>query len=215
MKSGFIKLLKVVAFAAALIPAARLLWAFLHDFGKLSVQPEATLGTNPVETITRSTGEWTLIFLVVTLAISPARALLRQPWLIRFRRMLGLFAFFYALLHFTTYIWFDQFFDVSSIVKDVAKRPFITVGFTAFVLLIPLALTSTRGWIVRLGGKRWQAVHRLIYVSAVAGVVHFLWLVKADLRRPLIYATILALLFGFRAVVWARGAAERNAAAAS
>jgi sulfoxide reductase heme-binding subunit YedZ len=128
--------------------------------------------------------------------------LTRQYWLIRFRRMLGLFAFFYGVLHFTTYIWLDKFFDLHEMVKDVAKRPFITAGFTAFVLLIPLAVTSTRGWIRRLGGKRWNLLHRLIYVSAIAGVVHYIWLVKADLTKPLRYAAVVTLLLGYRFVVW-------------
>jgi sulfoxide reductase heme-binding subunit YedZ len=128
--------------------------------------------------------------------------LLSVPALIKFRRMFGLFAFFYACLHFTTYIWLDKFFNLHEMLADVAKRKFITVGFTAFVLLIPLALTSTAGWIRRLGGKRWQALHRLIYVSAIAGVIHYLWLVKADIRKPLMYGAVLAVLLSYRIVVW-------------
>src|SRR5205823_12745300 len=135
-------------------------------------------------------GDWTLRFLLATLAITPARKLLHLPSLIKFRRMLGLFAFFYACLHFTTYIWLDKFFNVHEMLVDVAKRKFITVGFTAFVLLIPLAVTSTAGWIRRLGGKRWQTLHRLVYVSAICGVIHYLWLVKADIRKPLEYGAI-------------------------
>ena len=114
--------------------------------------------------------------------------------------MIGLFAFFYGILHFLTYIWLDKFFDLHEMVADIAKRRFITVGFTGFVLLIPLAITSTSGWIRRLGGKRWQVLHRLIYFSAIAGVIHYLWLVKADIRKPLEYAAVLALLLGYRLV---------------
>jgi len=161
------------------------------------------LGANPIEVITHSTGDWTLIFLCVTLAVSPLRMLTKQYWLIRFRRMLGLFAMFYGTLHFTTYIWLDKFFDVHEMVKDVAKRPFITMGFTAFVLMIPLAITSTRGWISRLGGKRWNLLHRLIYFSAIAGVIHYVWLVKKDLTKPLEYAAVLTVLLGYRLAVWA------------
>jgi sulfoxide reductase heme-binding subunit YedZ len=160
------------------------------------------LGANPIEVITHSTGDWTLIFLCGTLAVSPLRMLTKQYWLIRFRRMLGLFAMFYGTLHFTTYIWLDKFFDVHEMVKDVAKRPFITMGFTAFVLMIPLAITSTRGWISRLGGKRWNLLHRLIYFSAIAGVIHYVWLVKKDLTKPLEYAAVLTVLLGYR-LVWA------------
>ncbi|MGH9528675.1 MAG: sulfite oxidase heme-binding subunit YedZ, partial [Terriglobales bacterium] len=135
------------------------------------------LGANPVEVITHATGDWTMRFLLITLSITPLRRLLKQPWLIRFRRMFGLFAFFYVCLHFLTYIWLDKSFDLHDMLADVVKRKFITVGFAGFVFLIPLALTSTAGWIRRLGGKRWQALHRLIYVSAIAGVIHYVWLV--------------------------------------
>ena len=150
---------KVLVFLICLLPLASLAWRGFHN----------DLTANPIEFITHATGDWTLRFLVFTLCITPFRKILRLPELIRFRRMLGLFAFFYACLHFTTYIWLDKFFDLAEMWKDIAKRKFITVGFTAFVLLIPLALTSTAGWIRRLGGKRWQMLHRLIYVSAVAG----------------------------------------------
>jgi sulfoxide reductase heme-binding subunit YedZ len=183
--------LKLVIFLAGLVPLARLAWK-AHS---------GLLGANPIEIITHSTGDWTLIFLCLTLAITPLRKLTQQYWLIRLRRMLGLFAFFYAVLHFLTYIWLDKFFDLHEIAKDVVKRPFITAGFTAFVLLIPLAVTSTAGWIRRLGGKRWLALHRLIYVSAVAGVVHYIWLVKADLTKPLRFAAVVALLLGYRVAV--------------
>jgi sulfoxide reductase heme-binding subunit YedZ len=183
---------KPVVFAACLLPLARLGWkAFQGD-----------LGANPIEVITHSTGLWTLIFLLITLSITPLRKLTSQPWLIRFRRMLGLFAFFYGSLHFLTYFWLDKFFDFNDILKDVYKRPFITVGFTAFVLMIPLAVTSTRGWIRRLGGKRWNLLHKLIYLSAAAGVIHFLWLVKKDLTEPIRYAIVLGILLGYRLFAW-------------
>lgn len=186
------KHLKPFVFLACLIPLGRLGWKALNS----------GLGANPIQVITWSTGTWTLVFLTVTLSITPVRKLTRQYWLIQFRRMFGLFAFFYACLHFTTYIWLDQFFDVHSIAKDVVKRPFITIGFTAFVLLIPLALTSTQASIRRLG-KRWQKIHQLIYVTAVLGVIHYIWLVKKDIRKPVIYASILAVLLGYRLIVWA------------
>ena len=142
--------------------------------------------------------------MLITLAVTPIRKLTGQLWLIRYRRMFGLFAFFYGTLHFLTYIWLDKFFDLHEMLHDIAKRKFITVGFTGFVLLIPLALTSTTGWIRRLGGKRWQALHRLIYFSAIAGVIHYWWLVKADIHLPLEYGAILAVLLGYRIAVWAR-----------
>ncbi len=188
-----LKLFKLALFLAALVPLGRLAWKAFHDM----------LGANPIEVITHSTGDWTLIFLTLTLAVTPLRKITGWHWLIRFRRMLGLYAFFYACLHFTTYIWLDKFFDVQDMVKDVGKRPFISVGFTAFVLLIPLAVTSTQGMIRRLG-KRWGTLHRLIYVSAVAGVIHYWWLVKADVRKPAYYAAAITLLLGYRLFLSAR-----------
>jgi len=182
------KIIKALLFVAGLLPAARLVWLGLHN----------RLGANPIEFITHETGDWTLIFLVLTLTITPARRLLGRPELIRYRRMLGLFAFFYGCLHFTTYIWLDKFFDIAEMLKDVRKRKFITIGFTGFVTMLPLALTSTAGWIRRLGGKRWQMLHRLIYLSAVAGVVHYYWLVKSDIRKPVFYGTLVALLLLYR-----------------
>ena len=158
------------------------------------------LTANPVEYIQHFTGDWTLRFLLFTLSITPLRKLLNVPDLIRFRRMLGLFAFSYVCLHFLTYIGPDQSFDLGGMWKDVVKRPFVTVGFLGFVLLIPLALTSTKGWIRRLGGKRWQALHRLIYGTALCGVIHYYWLVKSDHRLPLLYAAILAVLLLYRLV---------------
>src|SRR5262249_51998700 len=139
---------------------------------------------------------------LITLAITPLRKLTHQLWLIRFRRMFGLFAFFYGCLHFTTYIWLDQFFDWGNMLKDVQKRPFITAGFTGFVLLIPLALTSTSWAVRKMGGRNWQRLHRLIYVSAIAGVIHYIWLVKADVFLPGVYAAILAVLLLYRLAVW-------------
>lgn len=184
--------IKAVLFAACLVPFARLgLRAWQHE-----------LGANPIEYITRATGWWTLALLCITLAVTPARKLLSQPWLLRLRRMLGLFAFFYASLHFTTYLWLDQFFDLNDIAKDVIKRPFITVGFTAFVLLIPLAATSTNAMVRRLGARRWQWLHRLVYGIAILGTIHFLWLVKKDIREPLVFIAIVACLLGVR--VWWR-----------
>lgn len=188
------KWIKAPIFLLCLAPLGVLGWEALHN----------ELTANPIEFITHATGDWTLRFLVITLAITPLRRLLGLPALIRFRRMTGLFAFFYGCLHFTTYIWLDQFFDVRSMWKDVHKRPFITLGFTAFVLLIPLAVTSTAGWIRRLGGRRWQMLHRAIYVSAVAGAAHYYWLVKSDVRKPLEYGGIVALLLAWRLGVWLR-----------
>jgi sulfoxide reductase heme-binding subunit YedZ len=152
------------------------------------------LSANPIDAITEETGTWTLRFLVATLAITPLRRLTGWSALAPWRRTLGLFAFFYGSLHFLTYIWLDQFFDVAAIVKDIGKRPFITAGFTAFVLMVPLAVTSTARMTRRLGGVAWRRLHRLVYVVAAAGVVHYWWLVKADIRRPLAYAVIVAAL---------------------
>jgi len=185
--------LKLAIFPACLLPLTNLAWK----------AATANLGANAIEAITHSTGDWTLIFLLVTLAITPLRKLTRQLWLIQHRRMLGLFAYFYGCLHFLTYIWLDQGFDVHSMAKDVYKRPFITMGFTAFVLLAPLAVTSTRKMIQRLGGRRWQWLHRLIYVSAAVAIVHFTWAMKKDRHRPIEYGIVLAVLLGYRVVVWA------------
>src|SRR6202453_3276826 len=157
---------KVPVFILCLAPLGLLVWQGLHQ----------DLTLNPVQYIEHTTGDWVLRFLAMTLAITPLRKMLRLPALIRFRRMLGLFAFFYLCLHFTTWIWLDKHFVWSEMWKDVEKRRFITVGFVGFVLLVPLAITSTAGWIRRLGGRRWQMLHRLVYVSAVAGVIHYYWL---------------------------------------
>jgi sulfoxide reductase heme-binding subunit YedZ len=182
---------KIPVFALCLVPALLLGWRALNG----------DLGANPIEFVTHCTGDWTIRFLCITLSITPLRKLLRLPELIRFRRMMGLFDFFYASLHFLTWFMLDKFFDWNEILKDVVKRPFITAGFTAFLLLIPLAVTSTKGWIRRLGGKQWQMLHRLIYVSACAGVVHYYWLVKSDIRLPIFYGAIVAVLLVYRLVV--------------
>jgi sulfoxide reductase heme-binding subunit YedZ len=186
-----VRLLKPLVAAAALAPVV---WLALGAW-------RGWLGANPIEAITRSTGVWTLRFMVVTLAVTPLRWATGWNDLVRFRRMLGLFAFFYATLHLLTYLWLDQFFDWGSIAKDVVKRPFITAGFSAFVLLVPLAITSTAGMIRRLGGRAWRRLHRLAYVAAALGVVHYWWLVKLDTRPPRNYGIILAVLLAMR--VWA------------
>ena len=183
---------KVAVFLSCLIPFGDLVWRII----------KSELGANPVEFLQHATGDWTLRFLVFTLCITPFRKLLNLPDLIRFRRMLGLFAFFYVSLHFLTYLGPDQAFDLAAMWNDVAKRPFITVGFAAFVSLIPLAVTSTAGWIRRIGGKRWQMLHRLIYFAAVCGVIHYYWLVKSDVRKPLLYGALVAILLAWRLGSW-------------
>ncbi len=197
--------IKPVIFLACLGPLARLAWKGFHGM----------LGANPIEVITHSTGDWTLIFLLITLSVTPLRKLTRQYWLIGLRRMFGLYAFFYGTLHLTTFVWLDKFFDVHEMLADIAKRRFITAGMTAFTLMIPLALTSTKGWIRRIGGKRWQALHRLIYASAAAGVIHYIWLVKADLRKPLQYAAVLGVLLLYRIIMWLRSRTHTTAAVPS
>jgi len=193
--------IKSTLFIVCLIPLARL--AILGVTGGL--------GANPIEFITRSTGTWTLVFLLIALSVTPLRRLLEMPWLLKLRRMFGLYAFFYALLHFLTYIWLDQFFSPEDIIKDVLKRPFITIGFTSFMLLIPLAVTSTNAMIKRMGGKNWQQLHRFVYAIAVGGVVHYWWLVKKDVTQPQIYAAVLALLLGIRLVfLWRKHNAATN-----
>ena len=171
-----------------MLPLARLVVGF----------PLGWLGVNPIEFVTRSTGTWTITGLAITLSITPLRRLLNWPWLVRLRRTAGLLAFFYASLHFTTYIWFDRFFDVDDIIKDIIKRPFITVGFAAFVLLIPLAATSKNSIIKKLGARLWQRIHYLIYLIAILAVIHYWWLVKKDITQPIIYACVFAVLLGLR-----------------
>lgn len=178
---------KLWVFAICLLPLARL----------IALGGSGGLGANPIEFITRSTGTWTLVGLILTLSVTPLRRLSGHADLLRYRRMLGLFSFFYASLHFVTYIWLDQFFDPAAIARDILKRPFITVGFSAFVLLIPLAATSTHAMMRRLG-RRWQLLHRLIYLIALLAVVHYLWLVKKDLTTPLIYGAVVVFLLALR-----------------
>jgi sulfoxide reductase heme-binding subunit YedZ len=187
------KVFKTLLFVLALLPFARLVAFTFTD----------RLGANPIEFITRNTGDWTLYFLCITLAVTPLRRLSKWNWLIKLRRMLGLFAFFYAVLHFTTFLWFDHFFDLDEMLKDVVKRPFITVGFTAFLLLIPLAVTSTNGMVKRLGARRWQWLHRTIYVIAPLGILHFWWMKagKSDFAQPILFGAIVALLLMMR-VYW-------------
>jgi methionine sulfoxide reductase heme-binding subunit len=208
--------LKPVIFVAALGPLAWLVWAALTG----------NLSANPLSDITNETGVWTLRFLCITLAVTPLRRLTGWHWLIRFRRMFGLFAFFYGSLHFLTYVIVDRFAGldfpngivslrtvrdlVISVAQDIRKRPFITVGFTGWLLMVPLALTSTAGMIRRLGGRRWNLLHRLVYVSAIAGPTHYWWLVKADVRRPVTYALVVATLLLFR-VAWTRWHAPASA----
>jgi sulfoxide reductase heme-binding subunit YedZ len=183
---------KAVVFLLALAPAGILTWRLFTS----------NLGPDPVQTLQHGTGDWTIRFVVITLCITPFRRMLKLPQLIRFRRMLGLFAFFYVCLHFLTYLGPDQSFDFAGMLKDVAKRPFITVGFLGFVLLIPLAITSTAGMIRRLGGRRWRILHRLIYVTAILGVIHYYWLVKSDVRKPVEYGAMVGALLLWRFGAW-------------
>ena len=193
--------LKPIVFAAALGPLAWLFYnAFLGD-----------LGANPIETITNSTGIWTLRFIVITLAITPVRWLTKWNPIITFRRMIGLFAFFYGTIHFSIYFVLDRSLMFDGLWEDIVKRPYITVGFTGFVLMIPLALTSTKGWIRRLGGQRWNLLHKLVYITAILGVVHYLWKVKLDVTDPLIYMAIVGALLLVRVARWF---ARRQASAA-
>lgn len=178
----------------------RLLWAAcLAPLLLLAIDgARDALGANPIETVTRATGDWTLRMLLVTLAITPLRQATGWHWLVRLRRMLGLYAFFYACLHLTTYLWLDQFFDWPEILKDIAERPFVTLGFASFVLMLPLALTSTHAMMRRLGGRNWQRLHRAVYAVAILGVVHYWWLVKKDVTEPALYAAVLAALLATR-----------------
>jgi sulfoxide reductase heme-binding subunit YedZ len=197
--------LKPPVFLLCLVPLTHLVWMAFHQ----------ELGANPIQYIEHSTGTWALAGLCVTLAVTPLRKILNQNWLIRFRRMFGLFAFFYACLHLTTFIWLDEQFDYHAMIADIYKRPFITAGFTAFVLLVPLALTSTSGMIRRLGGRRWNMLHRLIYISIVAGVIHYYWLVKSDETVPLRFAGVAAVLLGYRILHYALEQRRQRAAAAA
>jgi methionine sulfoxide reductase heme-binding subunit len=182
---------KFVVFINALIPLALLLWDLYRK----------QVGPNPLEFATRTTGMLTLVFLSLTVAITPLRRIFGINSLVKFRRMLGLFAFFYGSLHLLTYIWFDRLFNFVSVIGDVAQRPFILVGMTAFLLMVPLAITSTNKMVKRIGGKRWAKLHRLVYLAAIAGVVHFWMLVKSDIRLPLTFAFIILFLLGYRLLV--------------
>jgi sulfoxide reductase heme-binding subunit YedZ len=181
---------KVLVFLLCLAPLFRLGWRVWNQ----------DVTANPTEFIQHFTGDWALRLIVATLAVTPLRKLAGVPDLIRFRRMIGLFAFFYACLHLLTYLWLDKLFDFPAMLKDVGRRPFITAGFAAFACLVPLALTSTAGWIRRLGGKRWQRLHSLVYITAMAAVAHYYWLVKSDIRQPMLYGTLVALLLAWRVV---------------
>lgn len=199
-----IKVVKPIVFLLCLVPFFRLCWGiYLLYHGTFN----DIVGANPVEALTHATGDWILRFLVITLAITPLRQLTGWNWLIRFRRMTGLFAFFYAILHLTIYVLSIQAFNWKEIGIDIVERPYITVGFLSFVLMIPLAITSTKKWITRLGGKRWQMLHRLVYLSAIAGVLHYVWLKKLPpltllmtFAEPVRYGAVLAVLLLFR--VW-------------
>jgi len=184
--------IKAVIFIAALIPFLRMV--YLSVAGALA---------DPLEFITHSSGDWTLYFLVITLAVTPVRRLLKWNWVVKLRRMVGLYAFFYAFLHFTAFLWFDHFFDLAAMWKDVLKRPFITVGFIAFVLLIPLAVTSTNAMVRKLGGKRWQWIHRLIYLIAPLGILHYYWMksAKNNIGQPILFGAIVVVLLALR-VYW-------------
>jgi len=189
---------KRALFALCMIPALLLVWRGFTG----------NLSANPVEFIEHKTGDWAMRFLLITLAVTPLRKIFEQPLLIRFRRMLGLFAFFYVCVHLSMYLIFDQAFSIPGIYADVLKRPYITVGTAGFLMLIPLAVTSTAGMVRRLGPKRWQLLHRLIYFCALAGVIHYYWLVKSDVREPLMYGGILAVLMLFRVRMWLQKSAK-------
>jgi len=186
--------LRAALFVVALLPLARLFY----------LAATAGLGGNPVEFVIRSLGTWTLVALLVTLSITPLRLATGWAWPLRLRRMFGLFCFFYAVLHLGAYLWLDQWFDLAAIWKDVLKRPYITAGFAAIVLLVPLAVTSSNGWVRRLGGQNWQRLHRLVYAVAVLAVVHFWWqkAAKNDFGEPFAYALVVGLLLGVRLLRW-------------
>lgn len=196
--------LKTGLFLLCLVPLASLVYGLLND----------TLGANPIEALTRGLGDWALRFLLITLAVTPLRRISGLNWLLKLRRMLGLYTFFYALLHFASYVWLDQFFDWAAIWKDIVKRPFITVGFTSLLLLTPLAATSTNAMIKRLGGRRWQLLHRAVYAIGMFAVLHYWWMVKKDITQPAIYAVLLTLLLGLR-VYWMLRRAEARQSGSS
>jgi sulfoxide reductase heme-binding subunit YedZ len=182
---------KLVLFVNSLVPLMLMLWDWYHK----------RVGANPLEFVTRTTGMLTLLFLLISLAVTPVRKITGANWLVKFRRMLGLYAFFYGFLHFLTYVWFDRGFNLKSVPGDIVKRPFITVGMAAFFLMAPLAITSTNKMVKRLGGKRWNRLHKLVYLAGASGVLHFWLLVKSDTRLPLMFAFGLALLLGHRLLV--------------
>ena len=182
------KIFKPAVFISSLLPLFWLIWKVLTD----------GLGANPVEKAIHRTGDWTLNFLMITLSLTPLRNITGWAWLSRFRRMTGLFAFLYASLHFLTYAGFDHLFSLESIIKDAVKHKRIFVGFGTFIILLTLALTSPNKMVRLIGAKRWQAIHRLTYLAAIGGVIHYLWLVKIDIRLPLVYAGILSMLLGYR-----------------
>lgn len=192
---------RAALFLLCLVPAARLAWGF---YGVLHGDLTSAMAANPIEYITHDTGDWTIRFLLITLAVTPLRFILNRPQITRFRRMLGLFAFFYGTLHLMTWAWLDKFFAVGEMIADVFKRPYITVGMLGFLIMVPLAITSTAGWVRRLGYKRWQNLHRIVYIAPAAGVVHYWWLVKSDIRLPLMYGVLLGFLMLFRVYFWTR-----------
>jgi methionine sulfoxide reductase heme-binding subunit len=201
---------KVVVFLLCLAPLGSLIWRIVDPLLR-GLPFDTYLTANPIEFLTHATGDWTLRFVIITLAITPLRKIPGMGSLIRYRRMLGLFAFFYGCLHFSIWIGIDKFFAWSEMWKDVQKRRYITVGFAGFVLMIPLAITSTAGWIRRLGGRRWQMLHRAIYLTAVLGVIHYYWQVKSDVRKPLQYAAMVAALLAWRLGAWLYGRAQQRA----
>ncbi|HET9532796.1 MAG TPA: protein-methionine-sulfoxide reductase heme-binding subunit MsrQ [Blastocatellia bacterium] len=185
-----IKFARLLVFINALVPLAMLAWDAINR----------NLGANPLEFITHTTGTLTLVFLLLSLAVTPLRKSLGLPWMIKLRRMLGLYAFFYGFLHLTAYMWFDKFFNLRAVAEDTLNRPFIAIGMASFFLMVPLAITSTNDMVKRLGGKRWNRLHRAVYVAAIGGVVHYWMLVKADTRIPVGFAVALAILLGYRLV---------------
>jgi len=205
LPKSWIAPLKLCVFALALVPLARIIYAIVFD--------PISLGANPAETILHMSGDWVIYFLLITLAITPLRKLTGWNDLIKFRRMMGLYAFFYASVHFLSYIGFDRLFDLSDMAREIVKRPFILVGFAAFVMLVPLAVTSTRGWVLRLGGVRWSALHKTVYPIAILGIVHYWWLVKRDITWPVVFALVLAVLLAYRG--FKRGGRKIRAASQS
>jgi methionine sulfoxide reductase heme-binding subunit len=197
---------KAVAFLLCLTPFLLLLWPF---YKLLTTGDAPQFGANPVEYITHYTGNWTIRFLMIALAVTPLRKIFNQPKLARYRRMFGLFAFFYVCLHFMTWFILDKSFSFPDMWADILKRPYITMGMLGFTLMLPLTITSTAGWVRRLGYVKWQRLHRAVYFAALAGVIHYYWLVKSDVRLPLLYAAILAVLMAYRFVTWKKAPPRR------